>query len=118
MSYINWYPLESRQQDGLTIVVDKTYEDMDPADSFDESCFDIQEIREDIDAGRLDWFILRVRVFLDDVELGRNIVGGMLYKDAEEVLTDGVVDDMLAEAMHEARSRAIKLKSQLEELGI
>jgi len=118
MSYINWYPLESRQQDGLTIVVDKTYEDMDPADCFDESCFDIQEIREDIDAGRLDWFMLRVRVFLDEVELGRSIMGGFLYKDATEVLTDGVAADMIADAMAEARERAVKLKSQLEELGI
>lgn len=126
MSYINWFPLDQRSQDGLTIIVDKTWEDMDPADCFDTSIdpstnkpyFDVEQMRKDIDAGDLDWFILRARVLLDDLELGRSIVGGFLYKDAEEVLTDGTADDLIAEALHEARNRAVKLKLQLEELGI
>lgn len=116
MSFINWYPVGKRSLNGLDIVIDKTDEDSDPADCFDESCFDIQEIREDIEVGNLDWFILRVRVFLDEVELGRSVVGGFLYKDASEVLRDGVAEDMISEAMDEARNRAVKLKAQLESL--
>ena len=106
------------ERDGLDIVVDKTWEDMDPADSFDDSCYDIQEIREDINSGRLDWFMLRVRVMLDGHEMGSHYLGGCLYKDAREVLTDGTVEDCLIEAMHEAKQEVKRLKEKLNALAV
>jgi hypothetical protein len=46
---------------------------------------------------------------LDGVELGSDIVGGFLYEDAREVLTDGVAEDMIWTAMAEAEKRVVKL---------
>jgi hypothetical protein len=103
--------LAEYDRDGFHIIVDKTYEDLDPKDMFDDSIdpdtglpyYDIEEIYQDINNGRLDWFMLRVRVFVAGVELGSDYVGGFLYKDAREVLTDGVVEDMIWSAMQEAK---------------
>ena len=58
------------EREGFTIVVDKTWEDIDVGDCFDESCYDIQEMRRKINSCDLDWFMLRVRVLLDGPELG------------------------------------------------
>jgi phosphoribosylformimino-5-aminoimidazole carboxamide ribonucleotide (ProFAR) isomerase len=50
-----------------------------------------------------------VRVLLDGVELGSDVVGGFLYEDARDVLTDGVAEDMIWTAMSEAEKRVVKL---------
>jgi hypothetical protein len=97
------------ERDGYDIIVDKTYEDLNPRDSFDESCCDIDEIIKDIDRGHLDWFMLRVRVMVEGLELGSAYLGGCLYEDPKEVLTDGTAEDFIAEAMVEAKSKVYRL---------
>jgi hypothetical protein len=37
------------QRDGFEIIVDKSYEDLNPRDMFDDTCCDIEEIIRDID---------------------------------------------------------------------
>jgi hypothetical protein len=61
--------LAEYEREGYTIIVDKSYEDLDPKDCFDETCFDMKEMYNDIDSGRLDWFMLRVRVLVEGLEL-------------------------------------------------
>ena len=97
------------ERDGYDIIVDKSYEDLDPRDSFDESCTDIDEIIKDIDRGHLDWFMLRVRVMVEGLELGSAYLGGCLYEDPKDVLTDGTAEDFIAEAMVEAKSKVYRL---------
>ena len=97
------------ERDGYDIIVDKTYEDLNPRDCFDESCTDINEIIKDIDRGHLDWFMLRVRVLVEGLELGSAYLGGCLYEDPKEVLTDGTAEDFIAEAMVEAKSKVYRL---------
>ena len=97
------------ERDGYDIIVDKTYEDLNPRDSFDESCTDIDEIIKDIDRGHLEWFMLRVRVLVEGLELGSAYLGGCLYEDPKEVLTDGTAEDFIAEAMVEAKSKVYRL---------
>ena len=104
------------ERDGFTIVVDKTWEDISPRDLFDDSITDIDEICRKIDSYDLDWFMLRVRVMLDGHELGSHIVGGCLYEDAREVLTDGMAEDLIYEAMHEAREEARRLVGSLQKV--
>jgi hypothetical protein len=99
---------------GFTVIVDKSWEDCHPRDCFDETAYDIQEICEDIDAGRLDWFMLRARAMLDGHELGSDIVGGFLYKDAREVLEDGMAEDLIERAVMEAREEAQRLIGALQ----
>jgi len=105
-------------RDGYDIIVDKTYEeDISPRDSFDDTCHDIEEICKDIDRGHLDWFQLRVRVLVEGLELGSAYLGGCLYKDAREILTDGTAEDFIAEAMVEAKSQVYRLSRKFTELS-
>jgi hypothetical protein len=97
------------ERDGYDIIVDKTYEDLNPRDSFDDTVTDIDEIIKDIDRGHLEWFMLRVRVMVEGLELGSSYLGGCLYEDPREVLTDGTAEDFIAEAMVEAKSKVYRL---------
>lgn len=118
--------LLQEEREGYTVIVDKTYEDLDPADCFDTSIdpdtgrpyFDMDEIYSDINSGNLDWFMLRARVFYEGIELGSDYVGGFLYKDAREVLTDGTAEDMIYTAMAEAKKEALRLKRVFQDLVI
>ena len=102
-------------RDGFDIIVDKTYEDLNPRDCFDTD--DIDAIVKDIDRGHLDWFMLRVRVFVEGLELGSSYLGGCLYEDPNEILTDGVAEDFIAEAMKEAKSQVYRLSKKFAELS-
>jgi len=105
------------ERDGFTVIVDKTYEDMHPRDSFDDSCHDIDEICRKIDNGTYDWFMLRVRVMVEGLELGSSYLGGCLYSDARDILTDGVAEDCIWEALNEAKPRVYALKQKFAELS-
>jgi hypothetical protein len=126
MSQRHWDILLEEPRGQLTVIVDKSWEDIHPSDCFDTSTdpdtgkpyFDIAEMCYKIDRGDLEWFMLRARVFFEGVELGENIVGGFLYENAEEVLTDGVAEDLIYEAMREAKIGAALLKEKFEELEV
>jgi len=105
------------ERNGFDVIVDKTYEDMHPRDSFDDSCHDIDEIIKDIDRGHLDWFMLRVRVLFEGLEMGSAYLGGCLYEDALEILSDGTAEDIIGEAMKEAKERVARLKDQFAMLA-
>jgi len=105
------------ERDGFDIIVDKTYEDMHPRDSFDDSCHDVDEICKDIDNGQLEWFMLRVRVLVEGLELGSAYLGGCLYEDPKEILTDGTAEDFIAEAMTEAKSKVYSMYKRFQELS-
>ena len=104
-------------RDGFDIIVDKTYEDLNPRDSFDDTQFDIAEINHNIEHGHLEWFMLRVRVLVEGLELGSSYLGGCLYEDPREVLTDGVAEDFIAEAMKEAKTKVYALSKKFAELS-
>ena len=118
--------LAEYDREGFNVIVDKTWEDLHPQDSFDTSInpdtgkpyYDIEEMCRKIDRGDLDWFMLRVRVMHEDVELAVNYVGGFLYEDAREVLTDGTAEDMIAESLDEARKRVPQLIAGLSKLVV
>lgn len=97
------------ERDGFAIIVDKTYEEIDPWDQLSE-CFDSkQELYADIDSGKYDWFMLRVRVLVEGHELASEYLGGCLYKDAKDVLTDGTAEDLIHMAMTDAKSQVYRL---------
>ena len=58
------------ERNGFDVIVDKTWEDISIRDCFDDSCYDIRDMEQRVDRGELDWFMLRVRVLLDGLELG------------------------------------------------
>jgi hypothetical protein len=108
--------LATFERDGFLVFVDKTYEDIDPWDSLSECFDDRKQLYRDIENCKYDWFMLRVRVMLDGHELGTHYLGGCLYEDAKQVLTDGTVEDCLIEAMHEAKQEVKRLKEKLNAL--
>ena len=97
------------ERDGYDIIVDKTWEELTIKDCFDDTQFDIAEINHNIEHGNLDWFMLRVRVLVEGLELGSAYLGGCLYEDPKDVLTDGTAEDFIAEAMVEAKSKVYRL---------
>ncbi len=104
-----WDELLREQRGDLEIVVDKSWEDIPVQGLFDETQFDIAEINHNIEHGRLDWFMLRARVFVEGLEVGDSIVGGFLYEDAREVLKDGTAEDLISQAIEEAKPKFYRL---------
>ena len=96
-------------KDGYDIIVDKSWEDCNPRDLFDDCVTDLDQLCKDIDSGQLDWFFLRVRVLVEGLELAATHVGGCLYADAKEVLVDGLAEDLIASAMIEAKGKVYRL---------
>ena len=93
------------------IIVDKTWEDLNPRDHFEES--DIDEICRKIDNCTYDWFMLRTRVLFEGVELAANYLGGCLYEDAKDVLTDGMAEDQIWSTLQEARVELAVLREKI-----
>lgn len=113
-----WYDELARyEREGFEIIVDKTWEDINPRDCFDDECYDIDQINSDIDHGNLDWFMLRVRVLVEGHELGASYLGGCLYKDAKEVLTDGTAEDVIYDAMEQAKKEVYPLMQKLQAIN-
>jgi hypothetical protein len=104
------------ERDGFTVVVDKTYEDIDPWSQLSECFDDRDDLYRKINDGDLDWFMLRVRVLLDGHEMGSHYLGGCLYdwNKVTDVLTDGTAEDCIAEALHEAKTEARRLVGSLQ----
>ena len=105
--------LVTYERDGFEVIVDKTWEDIPVSHCFDDSCHDIAEIERKIDNYTYDWFMLRVRVLFDGHEMGSHYLGGCLYEDAREVLTDGTAEDCISEALHEAKQEVNRLAGKL-----
>ncbi len=101
--------LAEYEREGYTVIVDKSYEELSPRDLFDDAVTDIDEICKDIEYGNLDWFMLRVRVLVEGLELADGYLGGMLYKDAKECLTDGTAEDIIEQALADAKKQVYRL---------
>jgi hypothetical protein len=114
----HWDELLREPRGGFEVVVDKSYEDISPRDLFDDSVTDIDEICRKIDSYDLDWFMLRARVMLDGHELGEHIVGGFLYEDARDTLTDGSAEDLIYAAMSEAKTEVQRLRQRLTAIDL
>lgn len=109
------YDTIAEQQRGpFKIIVDKTWEDLNPRDMFEEE--DCDEICRKIDNCTYDWFMLRTRVLWEGHELAANYLGGCLYEDAKEVLTDGVADDQIWSTLQEARDELVKLQEKIQNI--
>ena len=99
------------ERQGFDVIVDKTYEDIDPRDQFEQA--DLDEIIEKINNDTLDWFMLRIRVMFEGHEMGSAYLGGCLYEDAGDVLTDGTAEDLIDQALREAKQEVNNLAGKL-----
>jgi len=104
-----WDTLLRETRGDFEVVVDKSWEDCSIRDLFDDTCYDIKEMEDKVNRGDLDWFMLRARVFVEGLEVGSSIVGGFLYEDARETLKDGTAEDLVYQAIEEAKPQFYKL---------
>ena len=112
-----WDELLREQRGDLEIVVDKSWEDMPIRDLFDDSCYDIKEMEDKVNSGQLDWFMLRARVFVEGLEISDAIVGGFMYEDARETLRDGTAEDLIYQAIEDAKPRFYRLSKAFAALS-
>ena len=105
------------ERNGFDVIVDKSWEDISVADCFDDTQFDIAEINHNIEHGHLDWFMLRVRVMVENIELSSEFLGGCLYKDAREVLTDGTAEDLIDSALTAAKKDVYRLYKKFQDIS-
>ena len=108
--------LDTREINGFTVVIDKTWEDIHPRQCFDEA--DVKEICKKIDDGTYDWFMLRVRAYFKGLEVSSAYLGGMCYENARECLTDGSAASVIDQALYEAELELTKLRDALNERAI
>jgi len=109
--------IDSFERSGFTVIVDKTYEDIHPRDCFDDTQFDIAEMCHNIEHGNLDWFMLRVRIMVDEYELASEFLGGCLYENAREVLTDGTAEGLIDEPMITARREVYRMYKRFQDIS-
>jgi hypothetical protein len=107
----------SFERDGFFVIVDKSWEDLSPRDCFDDSVTDIEQMIKDINECRLDWFMLRVRILVDGHEMASEHLGGCLYENARDVLTDGTADDLISYAMITAKREVYRMYKKFQELS-
>lgn len=108
--------LLNEQRGPFQIIVDKTWEDLNPRDHFEED--DVEEICRKIDNYTYEWFMLRTRVIFEDVELAYSYLGGCLYEDAREVLTDGTAEDQIYQCLLEAKQPLKELKEKFAAIDV
>ena len=100
----------------FNVIVDKTWEDLSPRDMFEDD--DIEEICRKIDNCTYDWFMLRTRVLYEGVELSCEYLGGCLYEDAREVLTDGMAEDQIYQALINAKTELAAMKAKFASVDV
>ena len=118
--------LAEYDREGFNVIVDKTWEDLPLEDLFDTTTdpdtglpyYDVHKMYADIELGVLDYFMLRVRVMYEDVELAVNYVGGFLYEDASEVLRDGTAESMIGESLVDAKKRVTQILEGLSKIPV
>lgn len=104
----HWEQVHTEEKDGFTIHLDFSPEDTAP--DWDMTKEERDELIEKIDNGSLLWVIARVEVKKKSIVLGSSYLGGCCYKDTKDFLMDGYYEDMVNEAMQEA-------KDMIEELA-
>ena len=90
-------------------------EDMDVEDIFDDpaSKYNMFHIKRDIEYGKKIWVQAQVKVYCKGVELGLANIGGLLYKDNDEIKEEvfgNDCHDIVHEALKEARASLNYLK--------
>ena len=108
-----YHVIHTEARDGFDIIVDQRAEDAAIRDMFDDTCHDIAELQDKVNRGVYDWFMLRVRAMLDGHEMAREYLGGCMYEDCREVLKDGTAEDLIQEAVHNARKECQRLRDKL-----
>ena len=102
------------------IIVDWTYEDCSVRDCFDETEEEFAEMERRLNADLDTHYIARVRAMYDGVELGCATLGSCYARDCspEDDINDGIggyLEQMVEEAVDDAREEAVAMLQRLKE---
>jgi len=111
-----WQVIKSFEYKDYKIIISTAPEEVHPEEVFDPKFHDIEDICRRIDLGYLDWFQLRVHAQLCGHTLGEAYCGGFLYEDANQIFTDGILDDLVNEAINDADTNGRQLLAALQKM--
>ena len=114
-----WHEVKRFKEAQFDVVVDWTYEEAALGDCFDETVTDLEDMIRRCNDGTDTHYIARVRVFYDGHEMGSATLGSCYAYDCDpaddiEAGIGGYLEDMIGEAMDEARSEAVKMLDRLK----
>ena len=101
------------------VIIDWTYEDCSVRDCFDETEEEFREMERRLDNEIDTHYIARVRAMYDGVEMGSAVLGSCYARDCypEDDINDGIggyLEDMIGEAVDEARTEAVRMLDRLK----
>lgn len=106
--------IHTEQYKGFDIKFYAGHEDSHPRDSFDDTCWDIQELCKQIDNGDYVWFIAKVTASKNGIELASDYLGGCLYEDCMQFVTyEDYYSDMRSTVVYEANQAILSLTSEV-----
>ena len=107
--------VHTEERDGFTIKLYFAPEEMAIRDSFDEDEAGYADLENKVERGVYLWFCATVTASREDLELGADYLGGCMYEDvAAFIAPGGYYDDMVAEAVDQARVKLLTLCAKLE----
>jgi hypothetical protein len=106
--------------DQFDVIVDWTYEDCSVRDCFDETEEEFREMERRLDNEIDTHYIARVRAMYDGVEMGVDHLGSCYARDCspEDDINAGIggyLEDMVDQAVDEARNEAVAMLQRLKE---
>jgi hypothetical protein len=106
-----WDLIDTQERDGFTLELHFTPEEDDPAGHFASGGDEADaELCARIRDGDLLWFVARVTASKAGIALGVSYLGGCCYASAAEFMQDGYFDDMVSDAITEARGMLARLR--------
>lgn len=108
--------IHTEDVNGFHIMCSVTHEDIHPRDCFDDTIDDINEICRKIDNGSCVWFVARVEAFKHGILLGTSCLGGNLYDNVKDFINDVSYEDMMHEAITEAKKNLEMLYTTRDEV--
>lgn len=114
-----YYTVKEFKQDQFDVIVDWTYETSSIRDCFDETEEQYADMERRLNAYIDTHYIARVRVLYDGVEMGSSHLGSCYAYDChpEDDINDGIggyLEDMILDAMDEARAEAVRMLDRLK----
>lgn len=108
------------ERGSFTLVIDKTYEETSISSYFDDySEREIIKMQDKVNRHQMDWFMVRVRVYLDTYVLGSAYMPCNYYKDAKDFLKETrIVEEMVHEAIEKTIVNLKRLKGLIDKCDI
>ena len=114
-----YYTVKEFKYAEFDMIIDWTYEHCSVRDCFEETEEEYAEMERRQEAYLDTHYIARVRAMYDGVEMGSSSLGSCYARDCspEDDINDGIdgyLEDMIAEAVDDARHEAVRMLDRLK----